>query len=152
MPRKRLANSSRSCPKCSSPSRRCCATNIRTSIARSRSSTGRIPRHAFDERGAIESEVFLIDRGVPILLSDLSFPISDPDPRMNISLVGSRYFGATVFGALRDDGATIVQVVAPAADDRLAVAAQAAGVPVHILENPRVVPGDAIAEGTGLII
>jgi len=75
-----------------------------------------------------------------------------PDPRMNISLVGSRYFGATVFGALRDDGATIVQVVAPAADDRLAVAAQAAGVPVHILENPRVVPGDAIAEGTGLII
>ena len=71
---------------------------------------------------------------------------------MNITLVGSRYFGATVFGALRDDGAAIVRVVAPAADDRLAVAAQAAGVPVHILENPRIVPGDAIPEGTGLIV
>jgi glycine cleavage system regulatory protein len=71
---------------------------------------------------------------------------------MNITLVGSRYFGATVFGALRDDGASIVQVVTPAADDRLAIAAQAAGVPVHILEDPRLVPGDAIPEGTGLIV
>jgi len=71
---------------------------------------------------------------------------------MNITLVGSRYFGATVFGALRDDGASIVQIVAPAADDRLAIAAQAAGVPVHILEDPRLVPGDAIPEGTGLIV
>ncbi|HEX6792878.1 MAG TPA: formyltransferase family protein [Casimicrobiaceae bacterium] len=71
---------------------------------------------------------------------------------MNLTLAGSRYFGATVFGALRDDGATIAQVIAPAADDRLAVAAQAAGVPVHILENPRIVPGDAIPEGTGLIV
>jgi len=71
---------------------------------------------------------------------------------MNIVLVGSRYFGATVFAALRDDAATILQVVAPAADDRLAVAAQAAGVPVHILDNPRTVPGGAIPEGTDLIV
>ena len=71
---------------------------------------------------------------------------------MNLTLVGSRYFGATVFDALRNDGAAIVQVVAPAADDRLAIAAQAAGVPVHILENARIVPGDAIPEGTGLIV
>ena len=71
---------------------------------------------------------------------------------MKCTLVGSRYFGATVFEALRRDGADIAQVVAPAADDRLAVAAQAAGVPVHILENPRVVPGSAIPEGTELIV
>jgi methionyl-tRNA formyltransferase len=71
---------------------------------------------------------------------------------INCTLVGSRYFGATVFEALRSDGVTLVKVVAPAADDRLALAAQGAGVPVHILANPRVVPGEAIPDGTDLII
>ena len=52
---------------------------------------------------------------------------------MKLTLVGSRYFGATVFQALLKDGAEIARVVAPAADDRLAVAAQSAAVPVHIL-------------------
>jgi glycine cleavage system regulatory protein len=68
------------------------------------------------------------------------------------TLVGSRYFGATVFKALVDDGVDVAQVVAPAADDRLALAAQAAGVPVHVLENPRIVPGAPIPHGTDLII
>ena len=71
---------------------------------------------------------------------------------MNVTLVGSRYFGATVFEALRKDGTRIVQVVAPAADDRLAMAAQAAGVPVHLLENPKLVPGHAVPDGTDLIV
>jgi methionyl-tRNA formyltransferase len=71
---------------------------------------------------------------------------------INCTLVGSRYFGATVFEALRSDGVTIAQVVAPAADDRLALAAQGAGVALHILDNPRVVPGDAIPDATDLII
>ncbi|MFO1314412.1 MAG: ACT domain-containing protein [Burkholderiales bacterium] len=71
---------------------------------------------------------------------------------MKCTLVGSRYFGATVFDALRRDGAEIARVVAPAADDRLAVAAAKAGVPVHVLENPKVVPGEAIPEGTDLIV
>jgi methionyl-tRNA formyltransferase len=71
---------------------------------------------------------------------------------MNLTLVGSRYFGATVFEALRKDGANIVQVIAPAADDRLAMAAQAAGVPVHLLENPKLVPGHAVPEATDLIV
>jgi len=66
--------------------------------------------------------------------------------------VVSLSFGATVFETLRADGADIAQVVAPAADDRLAIAAQKAGVPVHILANPKIVPGEAIAEGTGLIV
>ena len=71
---------------------------------------------------------------------------------MNVTLVGSRYFGATVFEALRKEGTQIVQVVAPAADDRLAMAAQAAGVPVHLLENPKIVPGHAVPDGTDLIV
>jgi glycine cleavage system regulatory protein/folate-dependent phosphoribosylglycinamide formyltransferase PurN len=71
---------------------------------------------------------------------------------MKCTLVGSRYFGATVFDSLMKDGVEIAQVVVPAADDRLALAAQAAGVPVHVLENPRTVPGSAIPDGTDLIV
>ncbi|MGC1818325.1 MAG: ACT domain-containing protein [Casimicrobiaceae bacterium] len=71
---------------------------------------------------------------------------------MKITLVGSRYFGATVFEALRNDGVDIARVVAPAADDRLAIAAKGAGVPVHVLDDPKVVPGEAIAEGTDVIV
>src|SRR5688572_13051992 len=72
---------------------------------------------------------------------------------MKCALVGSRYFGASVFEALRrQEGVEFTSVVAPAADDRLAQAAQAAGLAVHVLEDPRMVPGQAIAEGTDLII
>jgi glycine cleavage system regulatory protein len=71
---------------------------------------------------------------------------------MRVTLVGSRYFGAMVFEALRSDGVDIARVAAPAIDDRLAVAAATAGVPVHVLENPKIVPGNAIADGTGLIV
>ena len=72
---------------------------------------------------------------------------------MKITLVGSRYFGGAVLGALRKEtGVDIARVVAPAADDRLALAAKAAGIPVHVLEDPRVVPGDAIAPGTDVIV
>jgi len=72
---------------------------------------------------------------------------------MKLVLVGSRYFGATVFDALRrEEGVELARVVAPAADDRLALAATAAGVPVHVLENPKIVPGDAVPGGTGLIV
>ncbi|HEV2976832.1 MAG TPA: formyltransferase family protein [Casimicrobiaceae bacterium] len=53
---------------------------------------------------------------------------------------------------LRADAAEIACVVAPAGDDRLALAAQAAGVPVHVLENPKHVPAAAIADGTELIV
>lgn len=72
---------------------------------------------------------------------------------MKCALVGSRYFGALVLESLRkEDGITFTSVVAPAADDRLALAANAAGIPVHVLENPKFVPEQAIAEGTDLII
>ena len=72
---------------------------------------------------------------------------------MKCALVGSRFFGASVFEALRnEEGVEFTSVVAPAADDRLALAAQAAGLAVHVLENPKVVPAHAIAEGTDLIL
>jgi glycine cleavage system regulatory protein/folate-dependent phosphoribosylglycinamide formyltransferase PurN len=72
---------------------------------------------------------------------------------MKCVLVGSRFFGAAVFEALRkEEGIVIANVVAPAADDRLAVAARNAGVAVHVLENPKLVPGAAIADGTELIL
>ena len=72
---------------------------------------------------------------------------------MKVAVVGSRYFGATVLEALRrESGVEISCVVAPAADDRLALAAQAAGLPVHVLANPKIVPGEAIAAGTDLIV
>lgn len=72
---------------------------------------------------------------------------------MKCALVGSRFFGASVLEALRqEDGIEISCVVAPAADDRLALAAKAAGITLHILENPKFVPGEAIAEGTDLIL
>ncbi|MDQ6638162.1 MAG: formyl transferase [Pseudomonadota bacterium] len=72
---------------------------------------------------------------------------------MKCVLAGSRYFGATVLETLRrEEGVELVGVVVPAADDRLALAAEAAGLPVHVLANPKVVPGDAIPAGTELIV
>ena len=72
---------------------------------------------------------------------------------MKCVLAGSRYFGATVLEALRrEEGIEFVCVIVPAADDRLALAANAAGVPVHVLENPKLVPGIAIPDGTDLIV
>ena len=72
---------------------------------------------------------------------------------MKCALVGSRFFAASVFEALRqEEGIEFTGIVAPAADDRLALAAQAAGVAVQVLVNPRIVPGDAIPEGTDLIL
>lgn len=71
---------------------------------------------------------------------------------MKITLVGSRYFGAAAFAALQKEDVEIVRIVAPAADDRLALAANAAGIDVSILADPKVVPADAIAHGTDLIV
>ncbi len=72
---------------------------------------------------------------------------------MKCVLVGSRYFGATVLEALRKEGvAEFTRIVVPAADDRLALAGRAAGLDVHVMANPKIVPGEAIPEGTELIL
>ena len=47
---------------------------------------------------------------------------------MKCVLIGSRYFGATVFEALaKEPGVEITRAVVPGADDRLALAAQKSG-------------------------
>ncbi|MEO5700744.1 MAG: formyltransferase family protein [Casimicrobiaceae bacterium] len=71
---------------------------------------------------------------------------------MRITLVGSRYFGAATLALLQKEGVDIARVVVPAADDRLAGAAQKAGLEVHVLDDPQIVTADAIARGTDLII
>jgi glycine cleavage system regulatory protein/folate-dependent phosphoribosylglycinamide formyltransferase PurN len=73
---------------------------------------------------------------------------------LKVALIGSRFFAASVFETLRQEsGVTIAAVVAPAEDDRLALAARKAGVPhVHVLANPKTVPADAVPEGVDLIV
>jgi methionyl-tRNA formyltransferase len=71
---------------------------------------------------------------------------------LKITLVGSRYFGAAAFDVLRAHGVDIARVVVPQADDRLATAAMAAGIEVVVPPNPMLIPADAIAEGTDLIV
>jgi methionyl-tRNA formyltransferase len=71
---------------------------------------------------------------------------------LRITLVGSRYFGAAAFDLLLKQGIDIARVVVPQADDRLAAAAAAAGVEVHVLKDPKLVPAEAIADGTELIV
>lgn len=72
---------------------------------------------------------------------------------LKITLVGSRYFGTAVLDKLVQDGhAQVLQVVAPAADDRLALRAQALKIPVQVQHDAKVVPGGEIADGTELIV
>jgi methionyl-tRNA formyltransferase len=71
---------------------------------------------------------------------------------MKCTIVGSRYFGASVLEAFRADGIEIAGVVAPADNDRLALAGRAAGLPTVIHANPRLVCGEAIPHGTDLIV
>jgi methionyl-tRNA formyltransferase len=72
---------------------------------------------------------------------------------MKVAVVGSKFFGASVLAALqKEPGVTLCGVVAPAADDRLALAAQKAGIAVHVQPDPRMVEAEAIPMGTDVII
>jgi methionyl-tRNA formyltransferase len=71
---------------------------------------------------------------------------------MKLTLVGSRYFGAATLERLLEEPVEIARVVVPAADDRLALAASAAGLEVVVLDDPAIVPAEAIADGTDLIV
>lgn len=71
---------------------------------------------------------------------------------MKCTLVGSRYFGASVLEAFLADGIEVAGVVAPAEDDRLAAAGRAAGIPTVVHENPKRVEASAIPKGTDLIV
>jgi methionyl-tRNA formyltransferase len=72
---------------------------------------------------------------------------------MNITIVGSRYFGQEVLGALtglRD--VTIARVVTPTADDRLAKAAIAQGIESVVHADPHLVTAEHIPAATDLIV
>jgi methionyl-tRNA formyltransferase len=71
---------------------------------------------------------------------------------MRITLVGSRHFGVTTFNMLRQQEIDIVRVVVHDGDDRLAAAAQAAGVEVVVQANPKFVEAAEIAPNTDLIV
>jgi len=71
---------------------------------------------------------------------------------MRIILVGSRHFGVTTLNMLRQRGVDIVRVVVADADDRLAAAANAAGIDVVVQANPKLVVAAEIADRTDLIV
>ncbi|MDR3468555.1 MAG: formyltransferase family protein [Xanthobacteraceae bacterium] len=71
---------------------------------------------------------------------------------MRITLVGSRYFGVTVFEMLRRHGVEIARVVVHDGEDRLAAAARAVGVPVVVQADPKDVAAGEIAPGSDLIV
>ena len=71
---------------------------------------------------------------------------------LKITLVGSRYFGAAVLDQLAKVDVQVLQVVTPAADDRLALRAQALGIATRVQHDARHVPAAEIADGTELIV
>jgi methionyl-tRNA formyltransferase len=71
---------------------------------------------------------------------------------MRITLVGSRHFGVATLEMLRHHGIEVGLVVVANADDRLAAAGKAAGLPVVVQANPKEVTAAEIAPGTDLIV
>lgn len=71
---------------------------------------------------------------------------------MRITLVGSKFFGVTTLEMLKTHKVEIISVVVADAEDRLAAAAKAAGIPVTVQANPKLVVASEIADGTDLII
>jgi methionyl-tRNA formyltransferase len=71
---------------------------------------------------------------------------------MRITLVGSRHFGVTTLEMLRQRGVDIVRVVVADTDDRLATAARAAGIPVSVQADPKIVVAAEIGGDTDLIV
>jgi methionyl-tRNA formyltransferase len=71
---------------------------------------------------------------------------------MKLTLVGSRYFGAAALERLLHEDVEVARVIVPAVDDRLSAAATAANLEVKVLDDPSIVPAEAIADGTDLIV
>ena len=71
---------------------------------------------------------------------------------MRITLVGSRHFGVMTLQMLRQHDVDVVRVVVTDAEDRLAVAARAAGIEEVVQAKPKLVVAAEIAPATDLII
>jgi methionyl-tRNA formyltransferase len=72
--------------------------------------------------------------------------------RMKITVVGSRYFGAAALAVLLKEDVEILAVIVLNAEDRLAVAATKAGLPIVVQSDPHLVPAELIPDGTELIV
>jgi methionyl-tRNA formyltransferase len=70
---------------------------------------------------------------------------------MKIALIGSRWFGAQMLRLLRERGDE-VRVVATNGPDQLAAAAEAAGVPLDVIDNPRRLDGSHMPEEVDVIV
>jgi methionyl-tRNA formyltransferase len=71
---------------------------------------------------------------------------------MRITLVGSRHFGVTALNMLREHEVGIARVVVADGEDRLAAAAQTAGIEVVVQADPKLVAASEIAPDTDLIV
>jgi len=71
---------------------------------------------------------------------------------VKVTLVGSKWFGSAVLAILREEGVAVLRVVVPADDDRLAIAARAAGLDVFVSADPKLIPAAAIPIATDLIV
>jgi methionyl-tRNA formyltransferase len=71
---------------------------------------------------------------------------------VKVTLVGSRWFGSAALAMMLEQRFEIPRVIVPAADDRLVTHARKAGIDVAVQDNPHLVPGCAVPEGTDLIV
>jgi methionyl-tRNA formyltransferase len=70
---------------------------------------------------------------------------------MRIALIGTRWFGAQMLRLLQDQGHDLV-VIATNGPDQLATAAEGAGVPLEVIDNPRRVDGSHIPGEVDVIV
>lgn len=70
---------------------------------------------------------------------------------MKIALVGTRWFGAQVLKRLLEAG-DVVEVVATHGPDQLSAAAEAAGVPLTVLDNPRRLGAEPLPREVDVIV
>ena len=71
---------------------------------------------------------------------------------LRITLAGSRHFGVKTLEMLLAHGVEIAGVIVADGEDRLAAAARAAGLHVHVQAHPKVIEASEIPPGTDLII
>ena len=70
---------------------------------------------------------------------------------MRIALVGTRWFGAQMLRRLRERGDE-VRVIATNGHDQLATAAEEAGLPLEVMDNPRRLGGAHLPEEVDVIV
>ena len=70
---------------------------------------------------------------------------------MKIALIGTRWFGAQMLSRLRGRGDEVV-VIATNGHDQLAIAAEEAGVPLDVMDNPRRLGGADLPHEVDVIV